>query len=206
MKSWTDLFVMLLLTMGITAGVYFLPSGQPVISEEPPAETSESEEILSSPAEMLYGIPVSSFQITRGKVRWGESLAELLLPYGISSQKIHSISQLSDTLIDERRISSGNSFSIFSTNDTTPIYFVYEKDPLNYVVIHLASDSIWAENGQKTIEKRLRIASGTITSSLWESMHDANSNPMLAIELSEIFAWSIDFFGLQPGRPVQGDL
>ena len=84
-------------------------------------------------------------------------------------------------------------------NDSSPTYFVYEKDPLNYVVIGLTSDPIWARNGQKHIENRLKFASGTIETSLWESMNDANANPMLALELSEIFAWSIDFFGVQQG-------
>ena len=30
-------------------------------------------------------------------------------------------------------------------------------------------------------------------------MIDADANPMLAVELSEIFAWTIDFFGIQQG-------
>lgn len=199
MKSWIDALIMLLLTMGITLGVYFLPLDQSVIPDEASSDTAADELISSLPVEMLYGIPVSPYQITTGKVRQGESLAELLLPFGISMQKIHSMSLLSDTLIDERKLKTGNSFTIFSTNDTTPTHFVYEKDPLNYVLIHLESDSIWAENGHKFIENRLQFATGTIKTSLWESMYDARVHPLLAIELSEIFAWSIDFFGVQPG-------
>ena len=199
MKSWIDALIMLLLTMGITLGVYFLPLDRSVMPEEASSDTNADELIPSPPVETLYRIPVSSYQITTGKVRPGESLAELLLPYSISMQKIHSISLLSDTLIDERKLKTGNSFTIFSTNDTTPTHFVYEKDPLNYVLIHLKSDSIWAENGHKLIENRLQFSSGTIETSLWESMYNARVHPILAIELSEIFAWSIDFFGVQSG-------
>ncbi|UCH13354.1 MAG: peptidoglycan DD-metalloendopeptidase family protein, partial [Bacteroidales bacterium] len=42
-------------------------------------------------------------------------------------------------------------------------------------------------------------ATGTINSSLWNAIMDKNLEPELAIELSEIFAWTIDFFELQPG-------
>ncbi|RLD91546.1 MAG: metalloendopeptidase, partial [Bacteroidetes bacterium] len=54
-------------------------------------------------------------------------------------------------------------------------------------------------NGQKPVETRIQFASGTIETSLWESIQAADANPMLAVELSEIFAWTIDFFGIQKG-------
>ncbi len=199
MKSWKDLLVMLLLTMGVIVGVYFLSANQPHVLFDEPSSNPECDSIQSPPETQMYGIPLSPYVVATGKVKRGESLAELLLPHGISMQTIFRISQLPDTLINERKIKSGQSFSIFSTNDTTPSYFVYEKDPLNYVVIGLASDPLLAKNGQKTIERKIQFASGTIESSLWESMHISRVSPTLALELSEIFAWSIDFFGVQQG-------
>jgi murein DD-endopeptidase MepM/ murein hydrolase activator NlpD len=76
---------------------------------------------------------------------------------------------------------------------------VYEKDALNYVRIFYTADSVWAENGVKPVEYRMKFVSGTITSSLWEAMKESDANPMLAVELSEIFAWTVDFFGIQQG-------
>jgi murein DD-endopeptidase MepM/ murein hydrolase activator NlpD len=52
---------------------------------------------------------------------------------------------------------------------------------------------------EKEITVRIRQTSGVIESSLWNSMLDNDLDPMLAFELSEIYAWTIDFFGLQPG-------
>ncbi len=173
------------------------PASPPVAVHE--SDTTAGEWVEPPPVEKMYGIPVSSYQVTSGRIRWGESLAELLYPYGITSQQIYHLSRLPDTLLDERKIKQGNNFSIFSTNDTTPVYFVYEKDPLNYVVIQLTTDSLRATNETKTVDKKLQFASGTIESSLWESMLAAEANPMLAVELSEIFAWTIDFFGIQQG-------
>jgi murein DD-endopeptidase MepM/ murein hydrolase activator NlpD len=52
---------------------------------------------------------------------------------------------------------------------------------------------------KKVVSIRKRQASGVIASSLWNTMLDNNLDPMLAFELSEIYAWTIDFFGLQAG-------
>ena len=42
-------------------------------------------------------------------------------------------------------------------------------------------------------------ASGVINSSLYASLQKHNVNPVLAIALSEVFAWQIDFYRIQKG-------
>jgi len=200
MKRWRDLVLMLPLALAAVLAVWLLP----VESASTTGVVTDTIGPVSDPVDLppvrrLYGIPITDYQISSGQVRWGESLAELLYPYGVTSQQIYRISLLADSLIDERKIQHGNTFTLFSTSDTTPAWFVYEKDPLNYVVIGFSQDSVWAENGTKPVDRRLQVASGTIESSLWESMRSVEANPMLAVELSEIFAWSIDFFGIQQG-------
>lgn len=200
MRSWKDLFVMVLLTLLTIAAVSLLTKDQDLHSSIAQyLSPSGHDSIYAVGSDELYGLPVDSFKIETGTVSRGESLASFLYPYGVTAQQIHLISQLSDTLIDERRIQPGNRFSIFSTTDTIPAYFVYEKDPLHYVVIQLGPDTVKAMNGSKAVNKRIRFASGTIESSLWESLQKSDCHPMLALELSEIFAWSIDFFGIQNG-------
>ncbi|MEN8229792.1 MAG: peptidoglycan DD-metalloendopeptidase family protein [Bacteroidota bacterium] len=204
MKSWRDLVVMLLLAVGITlAGSFLLRDESPVTADLALEKSENKESIDAVPAKRIYGIPADLYEISSGKVRRNENLADLLLPFGISMQEIYRISLLPDTLIDERKIKPGNNFAFFKISDSTAVataaYFVYEKDPLNYVRIGIDPDSIWAQNDKKTIENRLQFVSGTIETSLWESMRNTETNPMLAVELSEVFAWSIDFFGVQKG-------
>ncbi|MFH0756911.1 MAG: peptidoglycan DD-metalloendopeptidase family protein [Bacteroidota bacterium] len=200
MKLWRDLLLIMPVAIGAVAVVVLLPTN----AGSPPEKnvgiiagsTDQTEPI---PSRTLYGIPVDSFRVHQGQIKQGESLADLLIPHGINAQQIYNISLFPDSVINERKIQPGNSYSVFLTNDDTPAYFVYEKDPLNYVVIRLFQDSIRAKNGTKPVESRLQFAKGTIESSLWEAMQSAEVNPMLAVELSEIFAWSIDFFGIQQG-------
>jgi len=178
-------------------------------SPSPQAETSVPE--ITSIQDTLkpelddYGIQGDLYRVTEGKVGRNQTLADLLLPLGYSMQEVYHISLLPDSLIDERKIKPDMSFFVYSpdslivSSSDLPKIFVYEKDPLSYVVITVNADTIWARNGRKTVETRLQLAKGTIETSLWESMLASETNPMLAIELSEIFAWSIDFFGIQEG-------
>jgi hypothetical protein len=69
----------------------------------------------------------------------------------------------------------------------------------DYYKIHFANDSVIAEMGRKKVDIVRQKIRGKIETSLWNAMIDAGSNPMLANDLSDIYAWSIDFFGLQPG-------
>ncbi len=200
MRQGKDLVFMIPLTILAVLMIYFMPqSAIPVQPQEEFTEAAEAGQKELIPVEMLYGIPLSSYQVTKGEVKRGQSLAELLIPFGLSSKQIYQISMLPDALLDERRIRPGNKFAFFSNMDSTAAIFVYEKDPLNYVSVFLDSESARAENGIKPVEQRIVSASGTIESSLWESMVQADANPMLAVELSEIFAWTIDFFGVQQG-------
>jgi murein DD-endopeptidase MepM/ murein hydrolase activator NlpD len=178
------------------------------INPAPPVEAPVPKAVIeldTVPESDLYGIREDLYKVKEGKVRRNQTLADLLLPHGVSLQEIYWISLLPDSLIDERKIKSGMRYSFYTpdslvdSSQATARLFVYEKDPLSFVVITIGSDSIFARNGQKAVETRLQFASGTIETSLWESMLASEVNPMLAIELSEIFAWSIDFFGIQQG-------
>lgn len=208
MKSWRRRILLRLSLIGISLAIFFIPACKNVPAETAFGDSDTLVVVQAVPETNMYGIPVDLYQASYGKVRRNQFLADILFPFGISNQEIYKISLLPDTLIDERKIKPGNEYAFFSLSDSiqaeqgqgeATTYFVYEKDPLNYVVVGIEEDSIWARNGQKVIEHKVQYAAGTIETSLWESMQESNANPMLAVELSEIFAWTIDFFGVQQG-------
>ena len=169
-----------------------------------PIEPIEPDTIV--PVTDVYGIPLDIYSVEEGKVRRNQTLSDLLQPFGLSMQEIYHISLLPDSLINERKIKQGNRYLFYTQLDTLsklPLYaktiFIYEKDHLNFVAISIDPDTIWARNGRKPVDTRLQVSTGIIETSLWESMVTADVNPMLAVELSEIFAWTVDFFGIQQG-------
>lgn len=159
--------------------------------------THEIEE--EEPPVLSYGIPIDSFNIVSGKIRRNQSLSKLLIKQGISAKTIDQIARLKDTF-DVRKIRSGHLYKLFLTKDSIPSlsYFVYEHTLTDYVVIKFTDSlEIYVNEKPTTIAKKM--ASGTIESNLWDAMVQNDINPMMSIELSEIYAWSIDFFGLQKG-------
>ncbi len=152
---------------------------------------------IEKSVEYLYGIPVDSFEVVQGVIGRNELLGNLLNKYGVTQQQIYQITRLPRDQFDTRRIKAGNHYALFMSGEEAQ-YFVYEKDQVNYAVVHL-EDSIHVESGEKQVTVKSEEYGGVIESSLWEAFRDAGQNPMLAVELSEIYAWSIDFFGLQEG-------
>ncbi|PJB55847.1 MAG: metalloendopeptidase, partial [Bacteroidetes bacterium CG_4_9_14_3_um_filter_41_19] len=94
----------------------------------------------------------------------------------------------------------GNRYAVICKRDSlaTPVYFAYEISPITYVLYAL-NDTISASIGRKSIDVVNDTLEGVIESSLWNSLVSKGADPNLANELSEIYAWTIDFFGLQKG-------
>ncbi|MDL2320547.1 peptidoglycan DD-metalloendopeptidase family protein, partial [Alistipes sp. OttesenSCG-928-B03] len=79
-------------------------------------------------------------------------------------------------------------------------HFVYEDNVSDYLVIsYLPGDSISVRLEHKDVDVERKVATGHITSSLWNSMVDAGMHPGFIKNFEDIFAWTIDFFGLQDG-------
>jgi hypothetical protein len=203
MKLWRDLLFLSLIAAVLVLGIILIPWEDPApVPGESPGPVSQ-DQVEETPVLTVHGIPLNDYEISTSTVGRNETLADLLLRHDVTLAEIYNISLLPDSLLDERKIKRGNNYAFYTPVDSTgkPVisYFVYEKDAIHYVKVGIAPDSIWGVNGTKPQSTRLQIASGTIETSLWESMLDSETNPMLAIELSEIFAWSIDFFGIQQG-------
>lgn len=170
----------------------------------PPAESfvQENEEMVvsSSSGEVLYSISADTLRQFTGHIARNQFLADILGGYSISYKEILTLRENSNDIFDIRKMRAGASYTIMTgISDTTRVqYLIYEEDPINYYILDF-TDSIHIRKGEKETKKMMQYRSGVITTSLWNSLKDNNITPVLAIDMSEIFAWSIDFFGLQQG-------
>lgn len=177
---------------------YFFISGQVVFSENYSDETDSQEIILEIRKE--FDIPVDSFEIVRGKVLRNQNISTILTGLNVQNGFVNKLSSIPREMFDPRRIRAGNNWNAFISLDSlkTIKYFVYEHSPIEYVIFDF-TDSLVIEKRAKEVTKVIKEGQGSITSSLWASMIENNLNPSNAIYLSEIYAWTIDFFGLQKG-------
>lgn len=147
-----------------------------------------------------FGIPIDSFKIEESKIRRNQNLSEILLPRGISYANIDGLAKKSKPIFDVRKMKAGQNCTFFYTEDSVPHlnYMVYEKNLEEYVVYEFG-DSIDVWEGRKEVGIETRNVSGSIESSLWNAIVDLHVSPKLVLELSDIYAWTIDFFGIQKG-------
>lgn len=159
-------------------------------------EVTDSTEVQ----EMVYryGIPMNYYDVDFGVVKQNQNLSTILETHGLSTGQVYNLAQKSKNIFDLRKIKSGQAYAVFSTKDSisVPEFFVYENSPRDYVVFDLRGD-YKVYMGNNPVEWRRKEIKGNVESSLWNAMVKYDADPLLAIELSKIFGWTIDFFGLQ---------
>lgn len=146
---------------------------------------------------LLYNLNVDSFIIEKGVILPEMFLGTLFEKYNVIN-KLSGIVKKTKGVFDVRKIGRGKQYTVFFSKDSlkTVNYIVYEKNKKDYVVFDLR-DTLNVYSGEKKVKTEIKETGGIIRSSLWFAMEDAEVNPILANDLSEIYAWSIDFFGLQ---------
>ncbi|MBS0009930.1 MAG: peptidoglycan DD-metalloendopeptidase family protein [Bacteroidales bacterium] len=145
-----------------------------------------------------YGIDTTGYIIIKGRVKRNQFLSEILGDYNISYYEIDRLIRNSLDVFDVRKIKAGNAYTLLIKNDTVrrSDIMVYEHDLMNHYILDFRGEP-GVHKIVRPVSTELKYASGTISTSLWDAMLNNKLHPALAMQLSEIYAWSIDFFGLQ---------
>jgi len=146
-----------------------------------------------------YGINIDSLDIIPDEVRSNQTLSNILTP-DVSGQVIDRIAKTTKDIFDVRKIKPGQRYSKFYTRDSVKrlTHFVYEINDTAYVVYEFR-DSLSVFIGYKKTERVVKTVSGTISTSLYATFMEQKLDPNLAYALSEVYAWTVDFYGLQKG-------
>ncbi|QXP50824.1 peptidoglycan DD-metalloendopeptidase family protein [Cellulophaga sp. HaHa_2_95] len=168
--------------------------------EKKEKDTVEKVEVIEKPIVEAYGFNLEDFVVLKDTVRNGDSFGDLMIKNKVDYQKIFKISTEFKDTFDVRKIKIGKPYAILKSKDTSEIaqYFIYEDDRINYTVVDLR-DSVIAYHGKKNVKYVERVASGVINSNLSTAINEQGIDYMVTNNLSEIYAWSIDFFRLQKG-------
>ena len=165
------------------------------------ADSIDLEE--DSKVDTRYGIALEDYVIEEGYVKKGDVFGELMYAAGVSHNTLQQIMEVSREVFDIRKIKVGNGYEFFYEKDSLSgkgdvAYFVYERDAVSHIVFSL-KDSLGARVVEKEVVAEKKYAEVTVNTSLWNDVSQAGASPILALELSDIYAWTIDFFGLQKG-------
>lgn len=149
----------------------------------------------------VYGIKIDDYNVDSCRVQAGETLSGILHRHGLSQKQWRDIQPFLKKNPEIASIREGGRYYAFR-NDTALCYFAYKLNRRETRIVSL-SDSfyLWHDTLPLIVERKK--AEFTITSSLWQAITDKNLPVELALELSEIYAWTINFFALQPGDSVR---
>ena len=140
-----------------------------------------------------------SLDRVEGTVRSGETFSGLMVRLGMDDAAAYALAASLDTVFDVRKMRAGNHWHAYYSLDTISHrleYVVYENDRVTRTVFRCA-DSLAAWRVVKPVEHELKYADVTIRTSLWNDMVAAGAPTYLISQLSEVYAWTVNFFGLQ---------
>lgn len=158
------------------------------------------DKIIDLPPNMKFGYNLNDFIVKKKKIKRGDTFGSILEENFIDYPEVHKILQKIKTQVSVKKLQIGKPYTLLFSKDTikAPKVFIYQKDIQSYTIVQLR-DSIYGLKKNKPARTVQMEASGTIESSLYQTMLDRGYNEALTYYLSDIYAWTIDFFRLQKG-------
>ena len=169
-----------------------------IISCKNNTEKTEIAATIEPEIKYEYGYNLNNYKVIYDTIKSGENFSEILDRNHIEYPKVLEIvNKIRDTF-NVRSLKSGVPYTILAKKDSTEQaqVFIYKPSKIKYTVIDFR-DSIMAYNGKIPVKTVVKTASGVITSNLSEAMDEQGLSLYLAYEMSDIYAWTIDFFRLQ---------
>jgi len=147
------------------------------------------------------GFCLDTLRVDSTFVKNGETFSTAMMRLGLSAADSYKLASICDTIFDVRRFIAGNKMQAYYSGDSLSTkleYVVYQNSRVRSTIFKCA-DSLALWTYDKPVEIREKYSDVTITSSLWNDMIASDASPLLIVDLSDVFAWTVDFFTLQPG-------
>jgi len=122
----------------------------------------------------------------------------LLKKHGMPDSLLQKATNMADEHINLRRFMAGNPVMVLKQKKAPQRiqYIIYEHNFSEYLVLD-ARDTLKALLGKKPVEDVTSKFGCEIHSSVFGELEKKDINPEVAIRLSQIFAWTVDFHKIQ---------
>lgn len=148
-----------------------------------------------------YGICVDSLDITNYIINNGDHLSAIFKRLGFTANMIDKLCRASSDVLDPKRLRAGMTYTTITMQDSLAAiqYIIFAKSMTDFSIIDITGDSIKTYEYLKEIRLERQYMEGVITSSLWNIIKNNGGNPLLALKISDILAWQVDFFDVKAG-------
>jgi murein DD-endopeptidase MepM/ murein hydrolase activator NlpD len=178
------LLVFIIIAFALFLTLCFLPKDNAQaaenITEEPPVNDVEK-----------LPPPLNETQETIHK---GETLSDILSRYGFSPAEIHKLRTEVMPVYDLAKIKEGQEIRLFKDRQEKITAIEYDIDRDNYLRIQKIGGTYAAIEKKLPFETEIHMIWGTIEDNLTNAIAKEGEKASLAYELSEIFAWDVDFY------------
>ena len=128
-----------------------------------------------------------------GVVKRGETFFDIFKNYQLDISELFELREASADIHRLRDLRPGQPYKIFLDERDRINELTYLIDDENVLTITRTGSGFSAEKAVIEYEKRLIHLSGTINDNLISSVGEGKENLMLALTVSDIFGWDIDF-------------
>lgn len=148
------------------------------------------------------GFNPAAYRSSEYKIKSGDSFSKVFNNLGMNIKDVNVLINKCGGVFDVRKFKADHIVTAYYdpadslTSDLR--YAVYQHNKMLYTVFSCA-DSLYVWNYEKPVTIEDKVADVTIKNSLWADMVEAGISPMLISDLSDIYAWTVNFFGLQQG-------
>jgi len=146
-----------------------------------------------------FGLRAGLYTVNDGRVDQGKTFSDLLDDHGVDYQTVLALADAAQPAVEAKALRAGRPYRVYVNPWRQQArYLVYQTSALRYVVFDLRYPE-QTYVGRRSVQRNWATVTGTVDGSLYESLVEDGGHPLLALRLSEIFAWQIDFFRLRSG-------
>ena len=160
----------------------------------------KNNQVKEDPIKYKFGYDQSKYIFEEKKVKRGDTFGDILEDQGIDYPEIFRALEKTKNDVSFTKLQLGKPYTLIFNNDSIRELkaFVYHPTIEGYSFIQLR-DSVYGKTLIKPRSYRDLTAAGSIDNSLYLTLEEQNKDPLLTYYLSDIYAWTIDFFRLAKG-------
>ncbi len=126
-------------------------------------------------------------------VRAGQTLSDIFREQGLSPNDLQRALETQKDATALRRIRPGNEFG-FDIDDAGVLRAMrFDRDDATRVILNFTPNGVSEVASDRAIERRVQVAHGVITSSLFEAGDQAGMSDLMTLKLANAFGYDIDF-------------
>jgi murein DD-endopeptidase MepM/ murein hydrolase activator NlpD len=176
------------------------PVEAPVQTQTPAPVAAETAPPAPVYTTAVRGPAPSIGAIVEDELRPGDSLSSSLERHGVSAKTVDLIERELRPYFDFRRARPGHRFRLVGDADGSLVSFHYRVSDKERYWLESDGDGFRAWRADASVVRRRARLAGTVSTTLFDAVHDLGESPQLASDFAAIFAWDVDFAkAVRPG-------